>query len=135
MNTKKYVAVNVIAKLIEWVPILTYCCLNIEYFYSTEDKGITFTTIFLLGAILMYFKDTFKNWLAKPSTFKYICISWILSLVMVVFGNQIFYVASILLVSFLAAIPLEVWKTKIKLTDEDVKKFEELKNLLQGKTK
>lgn len=126
---KKDLIPSILTTLTKWVPIAVYGCFNIENLYSTSDKGITVSAIVILGAILLYFKDALKDWLASPSTFKYVCILWVLALIFVVLGNQIFEITSILLASFLAAIPLDVWRKHVKdemLDDETTKKLKEL---------
>lgn len=112
------------------MPLLVYGCFNITDFYDTTGSGITTTTIFVLGAILMYFKDAFKQWLTKPSAYKYVAICWIISLAMYILGEKIFVVATILLCSFVAAIPLEVWHANLKKQDVEQDSFDKLKELL-----
>ena len=74
-------------------------------------------------------KDKFKDWLKSPSAFTYVAIMWVISLVFVILGNAIFEVTSILLASFVAAIPFDVWRNaldKEAVDDETLRKFKEL---------
>lgn len=126
---KKKTIISILQQLVTWAPILVYGCFNIEQFYSTAEKGITISAIVVIGAVLFFFKDKFKDWLKSPSTFKYVVILWTLSLIFVVLGNSIFEITSILLASFLAAIPFDVWRKALDedaVDDETLKKFKEL---------
>lgn len=122
---------TIISTIIKWAPIGIYGCFNIETFYSTAEKGITVSAIVLLGAILFYLKDAFKQWFLSPSAFKYVAILWLLSLIFIFLGDKIFEVTSVLLASFLGAVPIDAWKTHVKqetLDDETTKKLKELLN-------
>lgn len=59
-KVSKKTVVNIVAKIVEWLPLLVYGCFNITEFYDTTGSGITVSSIILLGAILCYFKDSFK---------------------------------------------------------------------------
>ena len=61
MNKKRYNALGIISKLIQWLPIAVYGCFNIDDFYKSEKSGITITAVFLLIAVLLYFKDSVKE--------------------------------------------------------------------------
>lgn len=128
MKGKRIVA-TILQQVVTWLPIVVYGCFNIERFYSTAEKGITISAIILLGAVLCYFKDAFKTWLKSPSAFKYVIIMWLMSLVFVLLGESIFEITSILLASFLAAIPFNVWRKALSedaVDDNTLKKFKEL---------
>ena len=133
MNKKRYNALGIISKLIQWLPIAVYGCFNIDDFYKSEKSGITITAVFLLIAVLLYFKDSVKEWISHPSTFKYVCIIWVMSLIFILLGERLFIISSILLASFLVSVPLEVWRKNIKkeATDSDI--LEKLKEELLGK--
>lgn len=129
MKTKT--VASILKYLVMWVPIIVYGCFNIESFYSTADKGITISAIVVIGAVLFFMKDKFINWIKSPSAFKYVAILWIMSLIFVVLGNSIFEITSILLASFLAAIPFDVWRQhldKDAVDDDTLKKLKELLN-------
>lgn len=130
---KKSVALNIISKLIQWLPIGIYGCFNIEEFYKDSKSGITVTAIFLLIAVLFYFKDSVKTWISHPSTFKFICISWVFSLIFIFLGERIFVIASILLASFLVSVPIEIWRKNIKKEATETRVFQDLKDMLLGK--
>lgn len=126
---KKTTVISILKYLVTWAPIIVYGCFNIEKFYSTAEKGITISAIVLIGAVLFFMKDKFKDWLKSPSAFTYVAIMWVISLVFVILGNAIFEVTSILLASFVAAIPFDVWRNaldKEAVDDETLKKFKEL---------
>lgn len=106
---------------------------NLESFYSTTPKGITISSIFVAGACLMVFKDKVKDWLESPSLFKYLSIAWILSLIFVVLGDQIFTISSILLGSYIVSIPIDAWELSLDKTKEEQKQLNELKKILLGK--
>lgn len=100
-------------------------------FYSTAEKGITVSAIILSGAVLLYFKDAFKKWLKSPSAFKYVSIMWLMSLVFVILGDQLFEITSILLASFIGAVPFDAWRqalNKEAVNDETLNKLKELLN-------
>ena len=118
------------AKIVEWLPLLVYGCFNITEFYDTTGSGITVSSIILLGAILCYFKDSFKAWITKPSTFKYVCICWFIALIMYILGEKMFVVSTILLCSFVAAFPLEAWAANLKKQDAEKDSWDKLKDLL-----
>lgn len=134
-SKKKVTALNIVNKIIQWLPIGVYGCFNIDTFYSETSSGITVTSIFLIVAILFYFKDSFKQWIAKPSVFKYVMICWIITLVFVCIGEQLFIASSILLASFLCAIPFDVWAKHVKQEALEHSTFQDLKETLIGKIK
>ena len=126
---KKIAIATILENICKWVPILVYGCFNIESFYSSADKGITVSAIVVIGALLFYFKDKFKARIASPSAFKYIAIIWVISLIFVVLGNQVFEISSILLGSFLASVPFDVWRKSLRedaVDDETIKKLKDM---------
>lgn len=130
---KKSVTLNIISKLIQWLPIAIYGCFNIKDFYKDSKSGITVTAIFLLIAVLFYFKDSVKDWISHPSTFKFICISWVFSLIFIFLGEKLFVVSTILLASFLVSVPIEVWRKHVKKEATESKVIQDLKDMLLGK--
>lgn len=127
---KKVTTLSIIEKIVQWLPVAVYGIFNIEEFYSTAESGITITAIFVIGAILFFIKDTFKNWITKPSLFKYVCICWVMALVFVCIGDKIFVISSIMLGSFVASIPLDVWKKHLSDKSDEAEFINGLKNLL-----
>ena len=127
---KKVTTLSIVEKIVQWLPVLVYGIFNIEEFYSTTKSGITITAVFLIGAVLFFIKDTFKAWITKPSLFKYVCICWVLALMFVCIGDKIFVVSSIILASFVAAIPLDVWKQHLSDKSNEAEVINGLKNLL-----
>lgn len=128
---KKKTVASILKNLVRWVPILVYGCFNIDQFYSTADKGITISAIVVIGAVLFFMKDKFKNWITTPSAFKYVMVLWLMSLVFVVLGNSIFEITSVLLASFLASIPFEVWRESLDSENVDDDTLKKLKELLK----
>ena len=126
-------ALKIISLMIKIVPIGVYMGFNLESFYSTTPKGITISSIFVAGACLMVFKDKVKNWLVSPSLFKYLSIAWVLSLIFVVLGDKIFTISSILLGSYIASLPIDVWEQSLGKTKEEQEKLNDLKKVLLGK--
>ena len=129
---KKTLTLNIITKIIQWLPICVYGCFNITTSYKTTTSGITFSSIILIGAILCYFKDAFKDWIKQPSVFKYVCIMWVFALIFVLLGDQMFIVCTILLASQLASIPTDVWRHKIGEEAANDKALKDLKKLILG---
>ena len=128
---KKTTVLSILQQLITWTPIFVYGCFNIEQFYSTAEKGITISAIVVIGAVLFVLKDKVKNWLKSPSAFTYIAILWVLSLIFVVLGNAIFEISSVLLASFLAALPMEAWRNALNQETIDNENFNKFKELLK----
>lgn len=126
-------ALKIISLVIKIIPIGVYTGFNLESFYSTTPKGITISSIFVAGACLMVFKDKVKDWLVSPSLFKYLSLAWILSLIFVVLGDQIFTISSILLGSYIVSIPIDAWEQSLDKTKEEQKQLNELKKILLGK--
>jgi hypothetical protein len=131
--TKKKVIATILSNICKWVPILVYGCFNIESFYSTSEKGITISAIILIGAVLCYFKDAFKTWIKSPSAFKYVAILWVISLIFVVLGDQMFIITSILLASFLVAVPFDAWRKSLNENAVDDETITKLKEFLSKK--
>lgn len=130
---KKVTTLSIIEKLVQWLPIGVYGIFNISDFYETTASGITITAVFVLGALLIYFKDSFSAWISKPSLFKYVCICWMLSLMFICIGDKIFVVSSIILASFVASVPLDVWKNHLNKDVEEAEFIKSLQNLIGKK--
>ena len=133
MSNKKVTAMSILSKLIEWLPMAIYVGFNIEDFYSSTPKGLTITSIFLLIAVAFFMKDRLKEYIKEPSAFTFILVSWVIALIFVVLGEKIFVTSSILLASFLAATPLELYVKHAKSKNSEDNIFTELKNILAGK--
>lgn len=130
---KKALTLDIITKIIQWLPIGLYGCFNIKQFYSEPQSGITFSAILLIGAILCFFKDSFKTWITKPSVFKYSCIIWVISLICIMLGDQMFLLSTILLASNLASIPTSIWEANVKKEALEDSAVKNLKELILGK--
>lgn len=133
MSNKKLTAMSILSKILEFLPTAIYVGFNVEDFYSTTPKGMTISAIFLMIAVAFFMKDSLKEYIKHPSAFTFVLVSWIFSLIFVVLGEKIFITSSILLASFLAALPLETYASCAKKNNKDTKVFAELKNILSGK--
>lgn len=126
---QKSTKIKIAAVSVQAVPVFTVLGLYTPMFVERTNTALSAASLFVMLVCAMLFRDTFKNFLAKPTAFKTSVIICLLSYIAMSIGEQLFIISLTSVCSSLAASPLNSWydiETGKKSKDDFIQQFEKM---------